>query len=124
MVNNIPRAPQPAANITRKYTHSVRETTVLSRGGPLRTRPPTAVPVKVSLQPERLSYQHLETDYEQEFDTNMKKHLPNITSPSRLMIDRLKNEGGLLKMHKKLNDSSDKSLSESQMFGKQSEDNR
>jgi hypothetical protein len=75
------------------------------------------------LQPERLSYQHLETEYEQEFDTNMKKHLPNITSPSRLMIDRLKNEGGLLKMHKKLNDSSDKSLSESQMFGKQGEDN-
>ena len=27
-------------------------------------------------------------------------------------------------MHKKLNDSSDKSLSESQMFGKQGEDNR
>jgi len=55
----------------------------------------------------------LETEYEQEFDNNIKKHLPNITSPSRLMIDRLKNEGGLLKMHKKLTDSSDKSLSES-----------
>lgn len=64
----------------------------------------------------------METEYEQEFDTNMKKHLPNITSPSRLMIDRLKNEGGLLKMHKKLNDSSDKSLSESQMFGKIGDD--
>jgi hypothetical protein len=58
----------------------------------------------------------METEYEQEFDSVVKKHLPNITSPSRLMIDRLKNEGGLLRMHKKLDDSSDKSLSESQMF--------
>ena len=115
-VNMIPKAPPAKPALTRKESHSLREATVLSRG-PLRQRPPTTLPGKGNKSPERQSsYQYLKTEYEQEFDSVVKKHLPNITSPSRLMIDRLKNEGGLLRMHKKLDDSSDKSLSESQMF--------